>query len=375
MKTLEILSLFLDMLSTFSGITIGILLFTLKVKEQKGNIYLVLFILSLSIGFLEDIIEDRNLGMISDHVTLLIETDFFIIPSIFLFMLTVARKNISRFWLLLYVPGIVLNLTHFGDPELGEILHAFFYLFLNIPLLIYSFRILRKFKLKLESYYSNVESKSITWVKTIMMTVILVHVYLFFEGIVFLFFENSLLEAVLELILSLVTFFIVYWVGYSGFRQIGFINEVSEVVSSIPEIENSSDKIVTTKESVSKDEREIKYQKCCESILKEKYFANPDLSLKSLSQDLKIKERELSELINSCAKSNFHSFINRFRVDEFKRLLNSDKVAHYSILGLAKDAGFSSKSTFYKVFKDAEGVTPSEYKNGLKSPNTCSRTC
>ena len=69
--------------------------------------------LSLSLGFIEDLFEDENLGILSDNIRIVIETDFFIMPSIFLYALTVARKNISYAWLLLYLPGILMNIIGF----------------------------------------------------------------------------------------------------------------------------------------------------------------------------------------------------------------------------------------------------------------------
>ncbi|WP_299121928.1 AraC family transcriptional regulator [uncultured Tenacibaculum sp.] len=374
MKNFELISLLFDLLTAFSGITIGILFITLKIKNQKGNIYLALFVLSLSLGFIEDLFEDENLGILSDNIRIVIETDFFIMPSIFLYALTVARKNISYAWLLLYLPGILMNIIGFSDSEGEEIIQGLAFVLLNFSLLFFSFRVLNRFKKKLKSYYSYIEDKNISWVKTIVITTLIIHFYILFEGVLIMVFDNRYLEVFLELILSMLTFFAVYWVGYNGFQQIGYINDVSEAVAliEIPEEENEDNN--SQPQNIENVNLE-KYKRCCEQILKEKYFTNPNLTLKLLSGFLFIKERELSELINSCAKSNFHGFINKFRVEEFKKLLSSDKVVHYSILGLAKDAGFSSKSTFYKVFKEVEGVTPSEYKNGLRSPNTCSRTC
>lgn len=366
MRTIEALSSFLDLLSAFSGITIGILFFTLKIREQKGNIYLALFILSLSIGFLEDFFDDEKLGILSETINLGIETDLFIIPSIFLYVLTVARKRISYAWLLLYLPGILFNFIDFTDSDTDELIQGLTYIILNGSLLFFSFKVLNRFKAKLKNYYSYTEDKNISWVKVIMIAAVFIHLYLFFGGIIYVISDSEAWGSISDLILSSLTFFIVYWVGYNGFQQIGYINEVSNAVSVV-EVPNEIEDCIT-------EEQLSRYKCCCDEIVKKKYFINPDLTLKLLSKSLLIKERELSELINSCSKKNFQMFINEFRVKEFKKLLNSDKILHYSILGLAKEAGFSSKSTFYKVFKQVEGVTPSEFKKQLKSPNTCSRT-
>ena len=71
-------------------------------------------------------------------------------------------------------------------------------------------------------------------------------------------------------------------------------------------------------------------------------------------------------MINTHTQNNFYHFTNQFRVEEFKKLLLSTKAKQLSLLGLAEEAGFYSKSIFYTVFKDAEGITPKQYQNQLK---------
>ena len=71
-------------------------------------------------------------------------------------------------------------------------------------------------------------------------------------------------------------------------------------------------------------------------------------------------------MINTYTQNNFYHFTNQFRVKEFKKLLLSTKAKQLSLLGLAEEAGFYSKSIFYTVFKDAEGITPKQYQNQLK---------
>jgi AraC-like DNA-binding protein len=60
---------------------------------------------------------------------------------------------------------------------------------------------------------------------------------------------------------------------------------------------------------------------------------------------------------------NFFNFVNKYRVEEAKLLLLNSKKEHYSILGIANEAGFSSKSAFNTTFKKVTGQTPSDFKN------------
>jgi AraC-like DNA-binding protein len=90
-----------------------------------------------------------------------------------------------------------------------------------------------------------------------------------------------------------------------------------------------------------------------------KPYLNPKLSLQELAQNLDISSNRLSQIINQQAEVNFHDFINQYRIEEFLRNAKSNK--NYSLLALALDAGFNSKSSFNHIFKKQKGISPSLY--------------
>jgi len=93
-------------------------------------------------------------------------------------------------------------------------------------------------------------------------------------------------------------------------------------------------------------------------------YKNPEFSLSELAALTSIDKVKLSYTINSHMGTNFSSLLNKYRVDEFVRLMESGNYDNYNMLGIASEAGFSSKSTFYKAFKDLKGQTPKEFFNG-----------
>lgn len=89
-------------------------------------------------------------------------------------------------------------------------------------------------------------------------------------------------------------------------------------------------------------------------------YLDPELSLKSLSDQTGIGPHVLSQVINDAIGVNFFDYINGYRLEVVKRdLLNDDK---RNILRIATDAGFNSKSSFYQFFRKREGMTPSEWR-------------
>ena len=96
-----------------------------------------------------------------------------------------------------------------------------------------------------------------------------------------------------------------------------------------------------------------------------KPFLQDDLSLGILAGQLGVTTNQLSQIINQKAGSNFFNFINGYRVQAVKDKLKDPAVAHYSILGIAYDCGFRSKSSFNKIFKATTGQTPQQYQKAV----------
>ncbi|MGF1585633.1 MAG: helix-turn-helix domain-containing protein [Bacteroidales bacterium] len=93
----------------------------------------------------------------------------------------------------------------------------------------------------------------------------------------------------------------------------------------------------------------------------EKPFLNPRLSSPDLSEMIDISTNMLSQFLNEHLNKNFYDYLNSYRLKEFQHLCKNPKYAHLSILGLAYECGFNSKTTFNAFFKREMGVTPSEY--------------
>lgn len=93
----------------------------------------------------------------------------------------------------------------------------------------------------------------------------------------------------------------------------------------------------------------------------EEPFLNPQLSLKIVADVLGLNTNKMSFLINQAFNANFNDFVNSYRLNHFKTISLDPKNSHLTILGLAYDSGFNSKSVFNNYFKKTEGTTPSQW--------------
>lgn len=89
-------------------------------------------------------------------------------------------------------------------------------------------------------------------------------------------------------------------------------------------------------------------------------WLEPELTLTELAKRLRITPGLLSKVINTGCGQNFNDFVNAYRVREAQRLLADPRFAHYSLVGVALESGFNSRSTFNRVFKKVVGQAPSE---------------
>ena len=93
-----------------------------------------------------------------------------------------------------------------------------------------------------------------------------------------------------------------------------------------------------------------------------KPFLNGELTASELADELEMSRHQLSQILNYQLGLNFYDFINEYRVEEFKSRLKLSENNNLTLLGIAYDSGFNSKTTFNTIFKKVTGLTPSQYK-------------
>ena len=90
---------------------------------------------------------------------------------------------------------------------------------------------------------------------------------------------------------------------------------------------------------------------------------NPDLKIWDLSVELNTNRTYLSKLFNEKLNMNFSDFVNKFRVEKAKNVINNSNLCNEEI---AYESGFNSLTSFYRAFKKIEKITPAEYRKMKK---------
>jgi AraC-like DNA-binding protein len=95
-------------------------------------------------------------------------------------------------------------------------------------------------------------------------------------------------------------------------------------------------------------------------------YRDPDLTLPKLAELLGWPPNQLSQLLNDHFRQNFHEFIRAYRIAAAKELLHGGQARQYTVEALAREAGFSSRASFYRSFKACTGMTPGAYVNSTR---------
>ena len=97
-----------------------------------------------------------------------------------------------------------------------------------------------------------------------------------------------------------------------------------------------------------------------------KPYLNAELKLADLANEINYPIHEISQVLNQYLNQSFSDFVNKYRVEEVKRRMEDKAFQKYTLMAIAQQCGFNSKTSFYRIFKNETGKTPAEYLNDLK---------
>ncbi|GAB2685739.1 hypothetical protein GCM10027037_04190 [Mucilaginibacter koreensis] len=227
---------------------------------------------------------------------------------------------------------------------------------------IASFLVLIRHQRHLPDSYSYTEKISLNWLKWTVGSFIALFISLFFLikfGVTYGLIPYSDLFAVVGAVLTLYVFIM----GYGGLKQHNLPQNAITENSADDNIAN-----ISYKNSGLTDEKTKQLFIQLKNHMRDcKPHLNAELNLNMLATQMGITSNQLSQVINQQSQSNFFTFVNNYRVEEVKIYLSDQSKSHYSVLGIALECGFRSKSSFNKIFKEATGLTPLQYQKSVQN--------
>jgi AraC-like DNA-binding protein len=247
--------------------------------------------------------------------------------------------------------------NQFDSIEAGEYVRIFMFLIVKVQVVTYwilSFLKLKHHRKNMKMVFSSLAPVDLTWLKYFLLSLLFVLLIWFneaFSGIKWVNDFNSW-----GYLLA------IYALSYFALKQKEIFPFQRSQVADVREIIKETNQHSTKKERIAAEQLESLAMKLKELVEKDKCFLDPDLGLPHLAERISLTPHELSYLLNQGMGISFFEFVNRYRIEEAKLLLQSNEFQHLNILGIAYETGFNSKTTFNTAFKKFTGMSPSEFK-------------
>jgi len=291
-----------------------------------------------------------------------------LIPAILLSLFSfVLYANMSFNDRLLYTDLLFQNKT-INVQNLSPILrlqifkHKLFmvvYILQLLPIIYCSRKYIVEYNRKIKNYYSDIENKTIHLTNKWLLTFIIFSIISIVSSIIgkSLFLHSTLMLFIAVIVFSILLYMIAYLALRKNFSYEVFLDDVMKdelmLVSHAPQKEN--------KKTI---EIQKKFINDIISLLEnDNIYKKHDLRISELANRLNSNRTHVSNIINDEFKTNFTDLINEYRFRYAKKVLSDPSNEHISISQVADMAGFSSDSSFYRIFKRKEGISPKDFRD------------
>jgi len=233
---------------------------------------------------------------------------------------------------------------------------------------------LKRYSRYIKDLFSSLEKIRLDWLRNI--------TYMIGALLIIFLIENLFLLAGINLsghfdLTSLLFAVYVYTLGYLGLlkSEIFIEPEIADSINHLTELsysgridaegKSNNDIIKYERSGLSQEKAKMFADQLLDMMKQEKLYTDNSLSLHKLAEKLSLSPHNLSEVINTQLHQNLFDFVNKFRVEKVKEDLKNSEKQNLTLLSIAFDAGFNSKSSFNAIFKKHTGETPSEYRKNI----------
>lgn len=362
---------------SFSGIVVALMCMALllsKKKKSYSDYYLIVWLLVglanlayyLFPPFLPEIVQPfgfalpvLSMGMLYLYVISItfnipFRSGYLIRHSLFFIGYSLLFTGISAFYSRI---GFKNSIPYFIDNNQNRMLDLLTFPMAAIPVIyiILCFLALKKYQKMLPEYYSALEKINLNWLKYIIASLIILFIGVF--CMIALGTRTDIIPVgkIFTMVAAVQSGYLLCIVFFSLRQSIIFNQQGTLDIDNVVINEKKTN-------AQDKNQSDIVSQKLLKFMETERPYLDEELNLQKLSLLMDISTHQLSQTINQGLSTNFYKFVNAYRIEEVKKKLTDPEFEKYSILGIAFESGFNSKSTFNKIFKEETGMTPSEFK-------------
>jgi len=398
--TINILSILL-LLGGFSGIVFTILLLQPRKKNRKANRYFAMIMTATAILLLNQFLVETNLMFQVPYLlgtTIVVEVLF--APCLYLYVRTMTQPRVkdqktfihfipSFFIAILISPIYLLNIeeknliaqsNYVEWPGVLEYTFPIYMVLIALQFVIYlgwSFFLLFKHTKTIKHFFSYKEDITLAWLRNFLLyNVLLLIFFMYFYSAYAL--SNSNIKYGMDWFFGLNVFF-VFYLGLMALKQRriftnrNIIEESSqendlaeETFTQITEVK-STDKYKKSALTLEMSERIV--QRLNDTMKHDKPYLDSNLTLPKLAKMVSTSSNYLSQVINEHMNMKFFDFVNSYRITMAKNLIINPLPHTKTILDIAMESAFNSKSAFYSAFKKQVGVTPAQFKKHIQDSN------
>ncbi len=361
----------------FEGLFLASLILTKKNKTKSDYIlaiYFVLFGLNIFFSYMEAYNRNNNFSfpffIMTSAPLLLLQG-----PTMWLYVKSLTQQHFKfKFSYFIHlIPFVLIVLQHclqFYSLSNAEKIHIlqtdsfktniFYPIFIVIiavlPVFYYSWSLylVNNYKKQIKNYFSQTQNIDLHWLKILLISWIVLNIGINTFFVIDLFLPIAPF-GLMQMLSFLVASVYVVFLGFYGRRHQNIFSSVAITITT----ENTVSKTIDSQKL--QDKEKVFVTQLLNFMKNDKPFLNPELTLKGLSELLKVNPDYLSEITNDTLNMNFFDFVNHYRIEEFKERILNEKYKNLTIIAIAFDCGFNSKPTFNRVFKKATGLTPSEF--------------
>jgi AraC-like DNA-binding protein len=269
----------------------------------------------------------------------------FLIPClIYIYLIPLFITSIE-YKIYLIENGIVYKTANYFLKILMLVLSVFYLYSIN--------ELLDEHKKRILNHFSNQEKVNLDWLRFIYYLMCVIWFVVIFIG-----GNGAIFIAVSLFVVS---------IGYFGINQTGVFTNIPFDINELEKdkTEDSEDKKKYANSGLNEEAGLALHEQLNQIMRDEKLFLNPELNLTDLATQLNTHPNYLSQILNEKVGLTFYDYVNTLRLEEFKLLAEMPENQKYTLLALAYQCGFNSKTSFNRNFKKLTDQSPSQYLKAL----------